>query len=261
MMEAPVLFEKKEAAAWVTLNRAERMNTLTPELIAALLETLARCEADDEVRVVVLCGKGRAFCAGGDLPTIRGFERVEEAEAYVRGAGKITSAILSSKKPYIAMVGGAAAGAGFNIALACDFICAARGAKFTQAFAAIGLISDCGGSLLLPKLVGLAAAKRLMMLPDVLSAEEAASLGIVTEVADDARLAECVEKLVRRLGVQSPLASAASKRMLNMRLCAELDGALLLEEDAQSQLIVGADCKEGIDAFFAKRAPVFHGKS
>ena len=161
-----VSLEKNERTAWVAMNRPEAMNSLTAELCAELVEAFTECERDAEIRAVVLTGSGRAFCAGGDLPTLAALKSRDEAEEYVKTAGRVALAIVRSAKPYIAMVNGAAAGAGFNIALACDFLCASKNAKFTQAFSSIGLIADCGGNFLLPRLAGPREAKRLMMLPD-----------------------------------------------------------------------------------------------
>ena len=142
-----VSLEKNERTAWVAMNRPEAMNSLTAELCAELVEAFAECERDAEIRAVVLTGSGRAFCAGGDLPTLAALKSRDEAEEYVKTAGRVALAIVRSAKPYIAMVNGAAAGAGFNIALACDFLCASKNAKFTQAFSSIGLIADCGGNV------------------------------------------------------------------------------------------------------------------
>lgn len=250
-----VIFEKRDGAAWVTMNRPEALNSLTAELCAGLVETLAECERDAGVRAVVLTGAGRAFCAGGDLKTLAALKNREEAEAYVRTAGAVALAVIRSAKPYIAMVNGAAAGAGFNLALACDFVCASKKAKFTQAFSTIGLISDCGGNFLLPRLVGPAAAKRLMMLPETLSADEAAALGLVTAVADDAELAGKTAALAARLAKQPPRALAEIKKFQNE---ADLfEAALHREEKIQAELICGEECKEGVAAFLEKREPKF----
>ena len=193
-----VSLEKNERTAWVAMNRPEAMNSLTAELCAELVEAFAECERDDEIRAVVLTGSGRAFCAGGDLPTLAALKSREEAEEYVKTAGRVALAVVRSAKPYIAMVNGAAAGAGFNIALACDFLCASKNAKFTQAFSSIGLIADCGGNFLLPRLAGPREAKRLMMLPEKLTAEDAEKLGLTTLVAEDAELREKTAKLAAR---------------------------------------------------------------
>ena len=259
MQDKIVAVKKEGAVAWVTMNRPGSLNSLTAELCAALKQALAECEADDDVRVVVLAGEVKAFCAGGDLRTILELSDYEAARKYVRAAGEITAAVMRSRRPFIAMVGGAAAGAGFNIALACDFICTSKRAKFTQAFSSIGLISDCGGNLLLPRLVGPHAAKRLMMLPATLSAEEAQALGLVTELAEEADLREKTAALAARLAKQPPLALAQTKKLLNGGK--ELEDILRAEEDIQAALIIGEDCKEGVRAFFEKRRPEFKGRS
>ena len=250
-----VSLEKNERTAWVAMNRPEAMNSLTAELCAELVEAFAECERDAEIRAVVLTGSGRAFCAGGDLPTLAALKSREEAEEYVKTAGRVALAIVRSAKPYIAMVNGAAAGAGFNIALACDFLCASKNAKFTQAFSSIGLIADCGGNFLLPRLAGPREAKRLMMLPEKLTADDAEKLGLTTLVAEESELREKTAKLAARLAAMPPLALAEIKKFINE---AELfEAALRREESIQSRLILGEECKEGITAFFEKRPPKF----
>ena len=208
-----VSLEKNGRTAWVAMNRPEAMNSLTAELCAELVEAFAECERDAEIRAVVLTGSGRAFCAGGDLPTLAALKSRDEAEEYVKTAGRVALAIVRSAKPYIAMVNGAAAGAGFNIALACDFLCASKNAKFTQAFSSIGLIADCGGNFLLPRLAGPREAKRLMMLPEKLTAEEAEKLGLTTLVAEDAELREKNRKARR-----APRRHAAARARRNKKI-------------------------------------------
>lgn len=252
---ADALLEKRGHTAWVTMNRPEAMNSLSAGLCAGLTEIFAECERDGEIRAVVLTGAGRAFCAGGDLPSLAALKSREDAEAYVKTAGTVALAIVRSAKPYIAMVNGAAAGAGFNIALACDFLCASKNAKFTQAFSSIGLISDCGGNMTLPRLVGPRTAKRLMMLPEKITAEEAEKLGLTTLVAEDSELRKKTEALAARLAAMPPVALGEIKKFINE---AELfEAALRREESIQSRLIMGGECKEGISAFFEKRAPKF----
>ena len=153
----------------------------------------------------------------------------------MKTASRVALAVVRSAKPYIAMVNGAAAGAGFNIALACDFLCASK-----NAFSSIGLIADCGGNFLLPRLAGPREAKRLMMLPEKLTAEDAEKLGLTTLVAEDAELREKTAKLAARLAAM-PIFEATLRR----------------EESIQSRLILGEECKEGITAFFEKRPPKF----
>ena len=249
------ILEKKRRTAWVTMNRPEAMNSLAAELCAELLEAIAECERDPEIRAVVLTGAGRAFCAGGDLPTLAALTTREETEEYVKTADRVSLAIVRSAKPYIAMVNGAAAGAGFNIALACDFLCASTKAKFTQAFSSIGLISDCGGNFLLPRLVGPREAKRLMMLPEKISAEEAERIGITTFVAEESELREKTEALADRLAAMPPRALAEIKKFVNE--ADAFEATLHREEAVIPELIMGPECKEGIAAFFEKRPAKF----
>ena len=249
------ILEKKDGTAWVTMNRPEAMNSLTAELCAELVETFAECERAPQIRSVVLTGAGRAFCAGGDLPSIAALKSREEAEAYVKTVGAAALAIVRSAKPYIAMVNGAASGAGFNLALACDFLCGSEKAKFTQAFSSIGLVSDCGGNFLLPRLAGPLAAKRLMMLPEKITAEEAEKLGLTTLVAEESELREKTEALAARWAAMPPRALGEIKKFINE---AELFEVVLRREEAvQSRLLMGGECKEGVSAFFEKRQPKF----
>ncbi|MDO5114636.1 MAG: enoyl-CoA hydratase-related protein [Synergistaceae bacterium] len=258
MSDETVILERRGKIAWVTMNRPNTLNSLTPEMCEGLLSTFAKCEEDTETHVVVLCGTGKAFCAGGDLCTIASLPDREAAREYVRLAGRVSAAIINSVKPYIAAVAGAAAGAGFNIALACDFLCAAQSAKFTQAFSSIGLISDCGGNMLLPALVGPRTAKRLMMLPEKLSAREALALGIATELTEEEDPRAAAEALAGRLAVQPPLALARIKKMMNRG--EEFERTLCEEEEIQSELLMSEDCREGVRAFFEKRAAEFKGR-
>lgn len=250
-----VLVEKKEGVAWVTMNRPETLNSLTDEMCRGLVGALGVCGEDKDVRAVVLTGAGRAFCAGGDLKTLAALRDAREAEEYVRAAGEAVTAVVRLPKPCVAMVKGTAAGAGFNLAIACDFVCASEKAKFTQAFSSIGLISDCGGNFLLPRLCGPLVAKRLMMLPETLTAEAARVLGLVSFVAADDELAEKTAALASRLVKQPPRALAEIKKFQNE---AELfESVLRREEKIQAELICGSECKEGVAAFFEKRPPKF----
>lgn len=259
MGPSPVIVEKKGRTAWIFLNRPEAMNSLTREMCAALTDAMAQCESDEDMRVVVLSGMGRAFCAGGDLRTIEKLADYDAARAYVHLAGGVNSAIVNSAKPYVAMVNGAAAGAGFNIAMSCDFVYASPKAKFAQAFSSIGLVSDCCGNFLLPRLVGVRAAKELMLRPKVLSAEEAFALGIVNRVADEAELRAEVEALADELAQSAPLAMRYCKKLL-LGAFEPFERVMDAEEDIQAKLITSADCKEGVKAFFEKRKPKWRGK-
>lgn len=259
MADEVVQLKKEGPIAWVAMNRDKTLNSFTSELCNGLKEAFADCEKDEDIRVVVLYGNGRAFCAGGDLKTLLGCTDENSTMETISVGGEMTAAIMGSKKPYIAMIHGAAAGAGFNIALACDFICASKKAKFTQAFSSIGLISDCGGNLLLPLAVGVRNAKKLMMLPEMLNGQQAYDMGIVTVLTEPEELREKTAALATRLAKQPPLALANIKMLMND--CEALNRILAQENVIQTKLIMGEDCKEGIKAFFEKRPPVFHGKS
>ncbi|MDO5115105.1 MAG: enoyl-CoA hydratase/isomerase family protein [Synergistaceae bacterium] len=259
-MGTAVKVEFEGRVAWLTLDCPENYNSLTPEMCDALNKAILECENDENVRAVVLAGSGKAFCSGGDLRTIEKLDDYEKARSYVHRAGQIVSSIVRSAKPYIAMVNGAAAGAGFNIAIACDFVCASPKARFTQAFSSVGLISDCGGNFLLPRLVGQSVAKELMLLPKALDAGEALTLGIVGSIVEEDKLRERVAKLAGDLAKRSPLAVKFCKRMF-LGDSVSFTQVILAEEDIQARLITGEDCKEGIRAFFEKRPPAFRGRS
>ena len=242
------------------MNSPKSLNSLTPDMCAVLCGAVASCECDEAVRAVVVTGTGRAFCAGGDLHTIASLhDDREAAKGYVRCVGKVASAIAHSAKPYIAAVNGVAAGAGFNLAIVCDFVYAASSAAFTQAFSRIGLVSDCCGHFLLPRAVGPRVAKSLMLLPEKLTAADALRLGLVGAVVDDDELERKVMEVAEKLAKQPPLAVKYSKKLLNN--LSEFDEIMRQEEEIQAELITSEDCREGIKAFFEKREPMFGGRS
>jgi len=256
-----VRYEARGSVAWITMDQPQSMNSLTKEISLGLEAAIAKAEADPAVRAVVLTGSGKAFCAGGDLRAIGSCADVVETEAYMRGAGVAPTAIFHSKKPYIAAVNGAAAGAGFNLAITCDFVLASSKAKFTQAFSSVGLMSDCGGNFLLPRLVGPQKAKELMMLPLTITAQEAKDLGIVSRVVEPEQLEAEAEALAASLAERPPLALAQIKRFVNESMQFDFDTMRTREEKMQGILAAGEDAKEGIAAFFEKRQPVFKGNS
>lgn len=256
-MEDSVILKKDGAVAQIVLNSPGTMNSMTGSLCDALFCAVSDCEKDSAVRVVVLSGCERAFCAGGDLHALEGFTEEAAALDYVRQAGRAAKAIYHSEKPYLAAVEGAAAGAGFNLALACDFVFASTRAKFTQAFSTVGLVSDCGGNFLLPRAVGAMRAKELMMLPRMLSAGEAQALGIVLRVEEPQNLLPAALAFAQELAQRPPRALAGTKRLVNESGLLGFDKTAEAEENLQAMLCTGADAKEGIRAFFEKRAPVF----
>lgn len=259
-MEKTVLLVTKDNIATITLNRPTAMNSLDQTLVDELIAALAAVAADSDVRVLVLTGAGKAFCAGGDLFHLLSLTDQLAARAFIGQAGKIVSLIMNMEKPVIAMVNGVAAGAGFNIALACDLVLCAKTARFSQSFAKVGLIPDCGGFYLLPRTVGSHKAKELMFTADLIDADTALRLGIVNDIVADEELAAAVYKLAGRLAAGAPLALALIKKMVNRSGKLDLDSTVAFEEDLQCILMQTADHKEGVEAFKAKRPPSFRGK-
>lgn len=259
-MEKTVLLEIRDKIATITLNRPAAMNSLDKALVDEFTAALTAVSEDSETRVVVLTGAGKAFCAGGDLFHLLAITNQLAAREFIGEAGKIVSLIMNMNKPVIAMVNGVAAGAGFNLALACDLVVCAKSARFSQSFAKVGLIPDCGGFYLLPRVVGSHKAKELMFTADLIDADTAQRLGIVNEVVADETLADTVYKLAGRLAEGAPLALAFIKKMVNRSDKLDLESNCAFEEDLQCICMQTADHKEGVEAFKAKRAPRFQGK-
>ena len=247
----------------LTLNRPDKLNAFTRDMHAELRAALEAANADAQCRVVVLTGAGRAFSAGQDLSEAAG------ANAASGGAenpletwyNPLIRLIATPEKPVIAAVNGVAAGAGANIALACDLVLAARSASFLQAFARIGLIPDAGGTYFLPRLVGAQRARGLVMLAEPLSAEKAEAWGLVWKVVDDDRLALEVSAVAGKLAVGATYALALAKRALAASAGNTLDRQLDLERDLQQLASASPDAREGIAAFLDKRAPRFTGRT
>ncbi|TCL38864.1 2-(1,2-epoxy-1,2-dihydrophenyl)acetyl-CoA isomerase [Anaerospora hongkongensis] len=260
MLGKSVLFEKKGKVATIALNRPDAMNSMNKDLVVELMAALTSAREDREIRAVVLTGKGKGFCAGGDLFYLRSLSDPIVARNFIKEAGDIISLIMDMEKPVIAMVNGIAAGAGFQLALACDIVFCAKSARFAQSFAKVGLVPDCGGFYLLPRVVGIHKAKELMFTADVIDAEAALSLGIVNKVVDDEALDDSVCKFAARLADGPPIAYDMIKSMVARSDKLDLESTLEYEADLQCICMQTADHKEGVEAFKAKRAPVFQGK-
>jgi 2-(1,2-epoxy-1,2-dihydrophenyl)acetyl-CoA isomerase len=261
--ELLVLEERDGAVLTLRLNRPEPLNALNVELGRALVGALDRAASDRSTRVIILTGAGRGFCAGGDLAVLRDARSRNaghELEDLLRAGKEITMAICTMPKPVIAAVNGAAAGAGMNLALACDLRIASDQASLGETFARVGLFPDFGGTYFLPKIVGAAKAAELFYTAKMISAAEAEQLGIVNRVVPEEKFVEEVKKFAARLAAGPPMAIRAIKQALFGTEHEKLDRTLDAEIRQQIECFLSADCAEGLDAFFAKREPRFRGK-
>jgi 2-(1,2-epoxy-1,2-dihydrophenyl)acetyl-CoA isomerase len=257
-----VLSEVRQGYRVITLNRPDRLNSFGAGMHAALLAALAQAEADPTCRALLLTGAGRGFCAGQDLADIAAAPGAapDLATTIEQNYNPLARKLRDLPMPVICAVNGVAAGAGANLALACDIVLAARSAKFIQAFAKIGLIPDCGGSWLLPRLVGRARARGLALLAEPLSAEQAEAWGLIWKVIDDAALMDEAHRLAAQLATQPTAGLALIKQALDAAETNDLDRQLDLERDLQGRAGRTADYSEGVAAFFEKRPPRFTGR-
>lgn len=254
---------REGAIATLTLNRPDRLNSLVPQLYQDLHDALDAVRDDEAVRVVIITGAGRAFCSGADLK-----QRAEDlaageldlSEAIDRRINPLIRRLRTLDKPVIAAVNGVAAGAGANITLVCDIVVAGKSAKFIQAFSRIGLASDGGGSYLLPRLVGAARARALLLLAEPVDAARAEAWGMIWKCVEDDALMETAKEIADTLAARPPLALAAVKRELNAGEASTLDAALDLERDEQGATGRSEDFREGVTAFVEKREPRFKGR-
>lgn len=246
----------------ITLNRPEKYNSFTEPMALELQETLKSAKQDD-VRCVVLRAAGKAFCGGQDLPEVT--ERAKEknyslADTVETSYNPIIKAIRNLEKPVVCAVQGTAAGAGANIAFACDIVIASKQAIFVQAFSKIGLIPDSGGTWFLPRLAGIARANALYLLDEKLSAGKAAEYGLITKAVDHDKLTEEVDNVASKLASMPTRGFALYKKAINASFNHTLEEQLSLEEDLQAEAGKTYDYKEGVQAFLEKRKPVFKGK-
>jgi 2-(1,2-epoxy-1,2-dihydrophenyl)acetyl-CoA isomerase len=262
MSDALVLIAQHGAVRTLTLNRPQALNAFTQAMHEELRAALDAAAADHAVRCLVLTGAGRGFCAGQDLadpmvaPRANG-DLADIGDAIERYYKPLALRIRSMPVPVIAAVNGVAAGAGANLALGCDLVVAARSASFIQAFSKIGLVPDCGGSWLLPRLVGRAQALGLALLGDKLPAEEARALGLIWKCVDDAALADEVQALATRLAALPSAALAATREAIDAAQRLSYAEALDHEGTWQRRLGQAHDYQEGVAAFLARRAPSF----
>jgi 2-(1,2-epoxy-1,2-dihydrophenyl)acetyl-CoA isomerase len=250
---------KSDGVARITLNRPDRLNSFTRAMHGELRNALANL---GDARVVVLTGAGRGFCAGQDLNdrAVAPGETVDLGETVEESWNPLIRALVSLRQPVIARVNGVAAGAGANIALACDLVVAAKSAKFIQSFSGLGLIPDSGGSWHLPRLVGQARALGLALTGEPLPAEKAAEWGLIWKAVDDDALDTEVDGLAAKLAGLPPLGLAAIKQIIRTSGSRTLDQELDLQRDEMRRLGFTEDYREGVAAFLEKRPAQFKGK-
>jgi 2-(1,2-epoxy-1,2-dihydrophenyl)acetyl-CoA isomerase len=257
---SPILLEKKNNVALITLNRPEKFNSFTREMALLLQKILDDCAADKNVRCIYLTGNGKAFCAGQDLSELMqenapGFDKIL-AEHY----NPIVKQIRNIEKPVVCAVNGVAAGAGANIALCCDVVVASISATFIQAFSKIGLIPDSGGTYFLPRLIGFQKASALMMLGDKVSAIDAEKIGMVYKIFPDEIFSEQSLKIATMLSQMPTKGLAFTKQALNASFNNSLEQQLQTEDKLQFAAANTHDYNEGVKSFLEKRSPQFKGE-
>ena len=258
-----ILVEKKDGIATLTLNRPDQLNAQSPQLLAEMVSALKVLEGDEAVKVLVITGAGRAFCAGGDveldvahITTLSSFEYRE----YMANLYKPHQIIYHMEKPVIAAINGVAAGGGCDLAMACDIRIASEKAKFGMAYIGMGIISDLGGIYFLPRLVGLGKAKLLSFTGEIIDARYAEQIGLVDQVVPADELRGVVHGLAEKLVKGPPLAIGMYKHAMNKCMNMDLDTSLIYTNHLQYLLVNTEDFKEGFTAFLEKRKPIFKGK-
>ena len=254
-----ILYEKQNGVATITLNRPQALNAFTSQMNREFFNALRDAEKDGETRLIMITGAGRAFCAGQDLKERSPGQKGSLGQSLREKYNPIILRIRGMEKIVLAAVNGIAAGAGCNLALACDLRIASEEARFIEAFVRVGLAPDCGGSFFLPRLVGLSKAMELFLLGEPVDAQEALRIGLVAKVVPSDEFPGRAREMAERLA-RGPRSIGLIKRAVNRNLQSELESQLEYEANLQEIAGRSADFDEGVKAFLEKRAPVFTGK-
>ena len=255
-----ILFELKDNIARLSLNRPDKLNAVNRSMALELQDHLLNCDENDNVRSVILTGAGRAFCAGQDLSELPPDKLPDFEKAIDENYNPVIRLLKTIRKPVLCAVNGVAAGAGANIALACDIVVAVSSAQFVQAFSKIGLIPDCGGTFFLPRLIGLQKATALMMLGDKVSAMDAEKMGMIYACFEESEFISKTDQIASALASLPTTALILTRKALLESSTNNLEQQLELEKKFQHKAGHTVDIKEGVTAFLQKRAAVFTGK-